>query len=116
MALAPGMKFDGSGRIVTTSGAGQVADFINQGAGFMNDGSLAIDTNAPAATPTFINGFAVNASGAMHGKTGTLGTDIFMEGVRISVLGQVVYGTTVAVAFNNGNGYVNTNDKIAFTN
>lgn len=116
MSLAPGCKFDGSGRIVTTSGAAQVADFINQGIGFMNDGSVAVDTNAPAATPTFINGIAVNGSGALHGKTGSLGTDVFLEGVRVSILGQVVYGTTVAVAFNNGNGTVAAADKIAFTN
>ena len=81
----------------------------------MNDGSLAIDTNAPAASPTFINGVAVNASGAIHGKTATLVSDVYMEGVRISALGQVCYGTTVAVTFCNGNGYVATNDKLAFT-
>lgn len=115
MALAPGQKFDGSGRIVTTSGAGQVANFINQGYGFLNDGSLAIDTNAPAANPTFVNGIAVNASGAIHGKTATLGTDVFLEGVRVSILGQVCYGTTVAIGFQNGNGIVASNDKIAFT-
>lgn len=81
----------------------------------MNDGSVAIDTNAPGANPTFINGIAVNASGAMFGKTGALATDVFMEGIRVSILGQIVYGTTAAVAFSNGNGYVATNDKIAFT-
>lgn len=115
MSLAPGCKVDASGRIVTTSGAGQVADFINQGIGFLNDGSVAVDTNAPAANPTFVNGIAVNASGALHGKTATLGTDVFLEGIRVSVLGQVCYGTTVPVSFQNGNGVVAANDKIAFT-
>lgn len=81
----------------------------------MNDGSVAVDTNAPAASPTMINGIAVNASGALHGKTATLGTDVFVEGIRVSILGQVCYGTTVPVAFQNGNGIVAANDKIAFT-
>lgn len=81
----------------------------------MNDGSVAIDTNAPAASPTFVNGVAINGTGAMHGKTGSLGTDVFNEGLRVSVLGQLVYGTTVAIAFCNGNGYVAASDKTAFT-
>lgn len=81
----------------------------------MNDGSLAIDLNAPAGGATIINGIAQNASGAIHGKTAAVGSDVFVAGVRVSAAGAVVYGTTVPVQFTSGNGTVAANDKVAFT-
>jgi hypothetical protein len=47
--LAPGMQISGQA-VFATVGAGTTPSFINQSIGFMADGSLALDTNAPAGS------------------------------------------------------------------
>lgn len=99
--LAPGSVFN-SGRVDITAGASQDPDFFNQGVGFMNDGSLAVDTDAPAGS-LFRGGVRQSSSGAFYGTTSVAGSDIWVQGIRVSALGQLVYEAAAAVAFQNGN-------------
>jgi hypothetical protein len=101
MSIAPGLTISG-GRVLITAGAGQVPDFINQGVGFMNNGSLAIDTNAVAGS-AFKDGFAQNTSGAFYGTTTTSATDVYEGGARRSLAGAVVYIVGAATQYGNGN-------------
>ncbi len=99
--LVPGLLFS-LGRVAITAGAGQVPDFINQGVGFMNDGSLAVDTDAPSS-PAFDGGIAVSSAGAVHGTTTTAGTDVYIQGLRVSAVGQLVYEAADPAGYTNGN-------------
>lgn len=99
--LAPGMTIT-SGQIVTTAGAGQVPDFYNQGVGFMNDGSLALDTDTPDGT-TYRNGIRQNADGAFYVTTDTDPSDVWIGGLRVSAIGQLVGEVGVATGYSNGN-------------
>lgn len=101
MAVANGLTISG-GRVSITAGAGQVPNFLNQGVGFMNNGSLALDTNAPAGG-IYNNGFAVSANGALYGTTVLSGTDDYQAGARRSAAGAVVYVVGAATQVNNGN-------------
>lgn len=101
--LVPGMIFGAGGRIAATIGLGTVATSINQGFGFIG-ANLALDTNAPGVPISFTKGIAQNASGAAFAIIATqLATDTFVEGIRVSALGQIVIESADAVTFANGN-------------
>lgn len=100
--IVPGMTFGAGGRVAATIGAGTVADFVNQGVGFMNNGNVAMDSNAPSGTG-FDAGLAQNASGALFVTTVPAGTDVYNLGVRVSALGQLVIESADAVVFSSGN-------------
>ena len=112
MSLAPGSTFTGTGQTKVTAGAGQAPNFINNGVGFMNDGSIAINTSTPGATVQYDGGIAQSAAGAFHGTTTPAGTDVYAAGVRVSALGQIVYEVAVATSYSNGNG-VTANGRFA---
>lgn len=101
MALSPSLTISG-GRVSITAGAAQAPNFIAGGAGFMNNGSLAIDTNAVAGNAAD-NGFAQNASGAYYGTTTLAGTDDYQAGLRRSAAGALVYVVGAGTGFSNGN-------------
>jgi hypothetical protein len=102
--LCPGMVFGAGGRIAATIGAGTVADFISQGVGFNTGGNLSLDTNAPGTPVSFTKGIAQNASGAFFAIVSTqLATDVFVEGIRVSALGQIVIESADAAGFTSGN-------------
>jgi len=100
--LVPGLTFTAAGRTNATIGAGTVANSIQQGFGFMANGNLAIDTNAPAGT-TWEKGFRISANGALYGTTVQSGSDSWVEGIRVSAAGQIVYESADPVSFANGN-------------
>lgn len=100
--IAPGMTIGAGGRVAATIGAATAANFMNQGNGFMTGGNLAIDTDAPAGQ-NFRNGIRLNSSGAIYGTTATAGTDVWVQGVRVSAQGQLVYEAANAASFQNGN-------------
>lgn len=100
--LAPGMTFSAAGRVETTIGAATAADFINEGVGFMNNGDLAIDTDAPTGN-NWKGGVRINSSGAIYGTTATAGSDVWVEGIRVSADGQLIYEAANPTSFNNGN-------------
>jgi hypothetical protein len=100
--IVPGLTFGAGSRVAATIGAGTTADFINQGVGFMNGGNLAIDTNVPAVG-VYDGGIAQNASGAIHGTTVQAATDVWVQGVRVSALGQLIYESADAATFSSGN-------------
>jgi hypothetical protein len=89
-------------RVNISAGLAKVADRIVEGIGRMNDGSLAIDTAAPSGS-NYSRGFRLNSSGAIFGTTATAGTDQWIEGLRVSSLGQLVYEVAASTSFVNGN-------------
>jgi hypothetical protein len=103
--LCPGMVFGAGSRIAATIGLGTAASQILQGVGFMANGNLALDTTASAPSPTsFTKGIAQNASGAFFAIVATqLPTDTFVEGIRVSILGQIVIESADAAGFASGN-------------
>lgn len=68
----------------------------------MTGGNLAIDTNAPAGA-TYEKGFRISAAGALYGTTVQAGTDSWVEGIRVSAIGQIVYESANAAGFASGN-------------
>jgi hypothetical protein len=104
MSLAPGVTISAAGRLFATIGPGTVANFYNQGIGLMANQSVAMDTNAPAGT-IFNDGYAVSANGALYVKVATqLATDVWVGGLRTSILGQIIVESADAVTYCNGNG------------
>jgi len=79
--LVPGLVFS-AGRVLVTKGAGTVPDFFNQGFGFMNDGSLAIDTDT-AAGSFYTSGFRQSAAGALYGTQTEPGASTFNCGLAL---------------------------------
>lgn len=100
--LCPGMTFTAAGRTNATIGATTVATSQNQGGFGFIGANLAIDTDAPAGN-TLVKGFRLNASGALYGTTVQAGTDSWVEGIRVSALGQIVYESANPVSFSSGN-------------
>lgn len=98
--IVPGTSLT-NGRVDITASGGQVPDYISQGFGFMDDGSLAIDTDAPAGA-IFVKGFRISANGALYGTTSTAGTDVWIGGLRCTATGAVVYENAAATAAVNG--------------
>jgi hypothetical protein len=101
MAISPSLTISG-GRVSITASPGQAPDFLNEGIGYMNNGSLAIDTNAVAGSNS-INGFAQNSTGALYGTTVTAGSDEYQAGARRSTAGALVYVVGAATQYGNGN-------------
>lgn len=101
--LAPGMVINASNRVVVNSAAGNAADFVYGGYGFKNDGSLALNTNAPTATAKSNGGIAVNNSGSIFVTTSMAATDVWISGLRVSASGQLVVEAANGVSFVNGN-------------
>lgn len=100
--LAPGSVFDGAGSVNITAGPGTIPALINEGVGFMADGSIAVDTDAPVGS-LYFQGIRQSAAGAFYGTTVTDPSDVYISGLRVSVLGQLVYEVAAPAAFNNGN-------------
>ncbi len=100
--LAPGVTINSNGRIEATIGAATNPSFFNEGVGFMANGELAIDTDAPAGD-IYRAGIRQSALGAFYGTTSTAGTDIWIGGLRVSVSGQLVYEVANGVDYVNGN-------------
>lgn len=101
MSLVPGLEIS-SDRVDVTVAAGADPDFFNQGVGFFNDGTLAIDSNAPSGS-NYRNGIRQNANGAFYGTTSTAGTDVYVSGLRVSAAGQLVYAVAATQNYVNGN-------------
>jgi hypothetical protein len=96
------MTINGAGRVVVTIGLGVVPDFIDQGFGFKNDGSVCIETGAPGVVSPD-GGLALAPNGAIYGTTAQAGTDVWLAGVRVSSVGLLVYEQAVPASFDNGN-------------
>ncbi len=101
--LVPGLLFS-SGRVVITAGVGQVPDYINQGLGFMNDGSLAVDTDTPAGS-NYRAGFYISAAGAIYGvEEAASNPSHSIQGLLVEANGRLIYDAAMAIeAVVNGN-------------
>lgn len=98
------MTFGAGGRIAATIGLATVADFISQGFGFNTNGNLSLDTTVVPVPVSFTKGIAQNASGAAFAIVATQqATDTFVEGIRVSALGQIVIESADAAGFASGN-------------
>lgn len=100
--LAPGALFSAAGRVETTIGAATLPTTFNQGVGFMANGDLAIDTDAPAGN-LYRAGLRQSALGAFYGTTSTAATDLYIGGIRVSALGQLIYEAADPTSFSNRN-------------
>ncbi len=100
--LVPEMTFTAAGRTNATVGATTVATSQVQGGFGFIGANLAIDTDAPAGA-TFVKGFRLNASGALYGTNTPAATDQWVEGIRVSNIGQIVYESADPVIFASGN-------------
>lgn len=100
--LAPGGTFS-SGRLDVTASAGNEPAVFSNGFGWESDGSLTIDTDAPAGS-NFNAGFRTSAAGALYGTTSSNASDVFLQGLRVSADGAVVFESAAASTFDNGNG------------
>lgn len=109
--LVPGMTFS-SGKVDITAGSGTTPDYVNQGFGFMTDGSLAVDTDVPAGD-IWNAGRRLSAAGALYGTTTAAADDVWLAGIRFSALGQLVYEAAAAATYQNGNPQTATNFRFA---
>lgn len=102
--IAPGMTIVND-RILATIATGIVPDFFNNGVGFMNNGSVAIDDDVPAGDYYFA-GYRRNASGAFYGVDFLIDNFVvsYNQGIPLSGSGQIIYNLLAAVdVYVNGN-------------
>ncbi len=100
--LAPGMTISAGNSVNATIGAATAPTFFNQGVGFMANGDIAIDTDAPSGS-IYRNGIRQSALGAFYGTTSTAGSDVWIGGLRVSAAGQLVYEVADGTQTVNGN-------------
>lgn len=100
--IAPGCAVEANSSLSITVGAANVPAAIQNGMGFESDGSLCGDTGAPAGS-FYCGGFRMSAAGALYVKDATDSSDIFIQGVRCSTLGQVIYEASAPNNYQNGN-------------
>lgn len=100
--LAPGCSFTAAGRLNALASAGPTAIVAQGGIGFDAAGNVLIDTNAVAGTKVD-QGIAVNATNCLYGTTTAAGTDFFVNGLRLSATGQLVYAQANPALVSNGN-------------
>lgn len=98
--LFPGVTFTGD-KVSATIASGVTPDVIQSGVGFMDDGSVAIDTAAPAGD-IYVQGFRRSAAGAIYGTTSTNDSHA-TQGVLVNDSGQLVYVDADPDVFVNGN-------------
>lgn len=103
--LAPGSVLSAAGRLFATIGANTLPDFFNEGIGYMNNGSVAMDTNVNNSF-IYSGGLAQNLAGALFVTLTQDASDIFVNGLRVSIIdnGALVIEGADAVNFSNGNG------------
>jgi len=103
--IAPGMTISATNQTRINLLANNTSDVINGGYGFKNilgEFVLCMDSDAP--TQAFFNsGFRVNSNGCIHVVAATDPTDVWIQGLRCSSLGQLVIEDAVGVSFVNGN-------------
>jgi hypothetical protein len=112
MSIAPGMSFTAD-RINVTAGAATAPNNISNGVGFMSNGNLAIDTDAPAGN-RYDAGFRLSALGAIYGTTTPNADDVLLGGLRITQVGAVVYEAAAMTIVVNGNP-ITANGRLATT-
>lgn len=97
--------------VLATIAEDAAPDLIKDGIGLMDDGSLAIDTAAPAGE-IYVKGFRVSPLGAVYGEDG--GTPVnFLQGVAVNASGAVCYVLDDAPdVFVNGNPVLHTGELV----
>lgn len=108
--LVPGMVYNVAGSVTVTTGAAITPDFINQGFGFMNNGSLALDLDPPVGD-FYVKGFRVSAAGAIYALQ-IPSTGGFHEGIYRNEDGRLVYDVANPVTFTSRNP-ISVNDLFA---
>lgn len=106
--IVAGVTFSGQ-EVLATIANDQEPDFIKDGFGLMDDGSLAIDTNTPTGS-IYVKGFRISPLGAVYGEAG--GTVVnFLQGVGVTSTGAIAYVLDDSPdAFVNGNPVLHTGE------
>ncbi len=80
---------------------GGVVDHITAGFAYTSTNQL---VTAASGTPqNFIKGIGIRNTGAVCTTTSTTGTDVWIEGVRVSATGLLVIADAVPQAYTSGN-------------
>lgn len=96
--LFPGVVIT-SARVTAEDGG--VITHINGGFAFTANSEIVLDTvNAPQV---FIKGIGCRNTGAVCATTTTAGTDVFIEGVRVSAAGKLVIEDAASTHTTSGN-------------
>jgi hypothetical protein len=109
--LAPGISFNGT-QVMVTAGAATTAAVINGGYGFMANGSLALDTDAPAGNSYAGFGIRLNTTGALYATLTSDPSDVICGGLRVTQTGALVYEVAAATHIEQGNP-MTANDRFA---
>lgn len=102
--LAPGMTIVGD-KVFVTIASGIVPDFFNNGVGFMNNGSIAIDDAVPVGSHYFA-GYRRNAAGALHGIDFIVDNTpvAYIQGIPINFEYRIIFNLLVTSdVYVNGN-------------
>ena len=99
-------SYTSAGRLNAVASAGPTPTQICGGYGFDASANLLIDTNAVAGVIGDA-GVRLSASGAIYGTTTTAATDVFVNGLRFSNSGQLVYVQANPTVVQNGNPFDN---------
>lgn len=97
------MLFTGSNQTsgrVNVAVAGTVASF-QAGFGYDSTGDLVLNT--ADAPQSFVKGIGVRSDGSVCATTTTGGTDTYIEGVRVTAAGKLVYENAASQHFTSGN-------------
>lgn len=101
--LVPGLTFSATGRVRVTSGFAIVPDFINQGLGFKNDGSLCFELG-PIIGSVAREGFPVSPFGCIYvidnGLSDYAGS---ISGLSYHTDGRLIVALSDPDFFQNGN-------------
>lgn len=100
--LVPGLRFSASGRIIIELGLDAIPAFYNQGVGFQADGSLLLDLEVPTGDH-YRAGIRQSPRGVFYTTIIPSAEDTYIQGIRISPLGQIVHGLLDPLFYFNGN-------------
>lgn len=114
--LMPGQTYDAAGRVkFTSSGAPAAPTGINSGFGCDANGRILANTGAPPASAARNGAMAFDSSGCVYVATVTAGTDIFVNGYRLTVDGALVVAQEGTIAYFNGAQGFDTNGALVTT-
>lgn len=77
----------------------------------MDNGDIAIDTDTPAGS-FYRNGIRQSEVGAFYGTTSANSSDVWIEGIRVSAEGAIVYEVADPTFWENGNPFT-SNGRLA---
>lgn len=108
--IVPGCLYNSTGRLDISSAAGIVPNYFHGGFGFMTDGTLAMDSNAPAGN-FYTAGFRQSANGAIYHVSGA-GTSYNAGGYRMTATDQLCTIGSAPDVFSNLDGFIAASGRL----